>query len=66
MTMFMEKPLSNEEPVDDYLIESTDPRWNQPATLFSVRTAATRLDTRIDRLILTLEHEIARLESKIK
>jgi hypothetical protein len=24
------------------------------------------LDARIDRLILTLEHEIARLESKIK
>jgi hypothetical protein len=66
MTTILEKRLSDELPVDDYLIESTDPRWNQPATLFSVRTAATRLDTRIDRLILTLEHEIARLESKIK
>ena len=66
MTTIMEKHLSDELPVDEYLLESTDPRWNQPATLFSVRTAATRLDTRIDRLILTLEHEIARLESKIK
>jgi hypothetical protein len=66
MTTILEKRLSDELPVDEYLIESTDPRWNQPATLFSVRTAATRLDTRIDRLILTLEHEIARLESKIK
>ena len=66
MTTIMEKRLSDELPVDEYLLESTDPRWNQPATLFSVRTAATRLDTRIDRLILTLEHEIARLESKIK
>ena len=65
MTTILEKRLSDELPVDEYLIESTDPRWNQPATLFSVRTAATRLDTRIDRLILTLEHEIARLESKI-
>ncbi len=66
MTMFMEKPLSNELPVDDYLLESTDPRWQDPATLYSVRIAATRLDARIDRLILTLEREIARLESKIK
>jgi len=64
--MFMEKPLSDELPVDDYLLESTDPRWNKPATLYSVRIAATRLDARIDRLILTLEREIARLESKIK
>jgi len=66
MTMFMEKPLSNELPVDDYLLMDTDPRWQDPATLYSVRIAATRLDARIDRLILTLEREIARLESKIK
>jgi cytochrome c biogenesis protein ResB len=58
--MFMEKPLSNEEPVDDYLIESTDPRWNKPATLNSVRVAAQRLDTRIDWVFFTLDTKIDR------
>jgi hypothetical protein len=69
MTMFMEKPLSNEEPVDDYLIESTDPRWNKPATLNSVRVAAQRLDTRIDWVFFTLDTKIDRkfteLDNKI-
>jgi hypothetical protein len=64
--MFMEKPLSNESHIDKYLLMDTNPRWQDPATLYSVRIAATRLDARIDRLILTLEREIARLESKIK
>ena len=67
--MFMEKPLSNEEPVDDYLIESTDPRWNKPATLQSVRTAVTRLDSRIDWVFFTLDSKIDRkfteLDNKI-
>ena len=58
--MFMEKPLSNEEPVDDYLIESTDPRWNRPATLNSVRVAAQRLDSRIDWVFFTLDTKIDR------
>jgi len=69
MTMFMEKPLSNEEPVDDYLIESTDPRWNKPATLNSVRVATQRLDTRIDWVFFTLDTKIDRkfteLDNKI-
>jgi len=58
--MFMEKPLSNELPVDDYLLESTDPRWNKPATLQSVRTAVTRLDSRIDWVFFTLDSKIDR------
>ena len=66
MTMFVEKPLNNETHIDKYLLMDTDPRWQDPATLYSVRIAATRLDARIARLILTLEREIARLESKIK
>ena len=69
MTMFMEKPLSNKEPVDDYLIESTDPRWNKPASLYSVRTAAQRLDARIDWVFFTLDNKIDRkfteLDNKI-
>jgi cytochrome c biogenesis protein ResB len=60
MTTIMEKHLSDELPVDEYLLESTDPRWNQPATLFSVRTAATRLDTRIDWVFVTLDTKIDR------
>ena len=60
MTMFMEKPLSDELPVDDYLLESTDPRWNKPATLNSVRTAAQRLDSRIDWVFFTLDTKIDR------
>ena len=67
--MFMEKPLSNEEPVDDYLIESTDPRWNESATLNSVRVAAQRLDSRIDWVFFTLDTKIDRkfteLDTKI-
>lgn len=66
MTMFMEKLMNGESQIDKYLLMDTDPRWQDPATLYSVRIAATRLDARIDRLILTLEREIARLESKIK
>jgi len=69
MTMFMEKPLSNEDPVDDYLIESTDPRWNKPASLNSVRTAAQRLNARIDWVFFTLDNKIDRkfteLENKM-
>jgi cytochrome c biogenesis protein ResB len=69
MTMFMEKPLSDELPVDDYLLESTDPRWNKPATLNSVRTAVTRLDSRIDWVFFTLDNKIDRkfteLDNKI-
>jgi len=69
MTMFMEKPLSNELPVDDYLLESTDPRWNKPASLYSVRTAAQRLDARIDWVFFTLDNKIDRkfteLDNKI-
>ena len=69
MTMFMEKPLSNKEPVDDYLIESTDPRWNKPASLHSVRIAAQRLDTRIDWVFFTLDskidHKFTELDNKI-
>ncbi|MEI8069335.1 MAG: hypothetical protein WCH38_05975 [Actinomycetota bacterium] len=60
MTMFMEKPLSDELPVDDYLLESTDPRWNKPATLQSVRIAVTRLDSRIDWVFFTLNTKIDR------
>ena len=60
MTTIMEKHLSDELPVDEYLLESTDPRWNLPATLFSVRTAATRLDTRIHWVFVTLDTKIDR------
>jgi len=67
--MFMEKPLSDELPVDDYLLESTDPRWNKPASLYSVRTAAQRLDARIDWVFFTLDNKIDRkfteLDNKI-
>ena len=67
--MFMEKPLSNEDPVDDYLIESTDPRWNKPASLNSVRTAAQRLNARIDWVFFTLDNKFDRkfteLENKM-
>ena len=65
MTTILEKRLSDELPVDEYLIESTDPRWNQPATLFSVRTAATRLDTRIDWVFVTLDTKFTELDNKI-
>ena len=69
MTTIMEKHLSDELPVDDYLIESTDPRWNKPASLHSVRIAAQRLDTRIDWVFFTLDNKIDRkfteLDNKI-
>ena len=52
--------MSDELPVDDYLLESTDPRWNKPATLNSVRTAVTRLDSRIDWVFFTLDTKIDR------
>ena len=60
MTTIMEKHLSDEVPVDDYLIESTDPRWNKPASLHSVRTAAQRLNARIDWVFFTLDNKIDR------
>ena len=65
MTMFMEKPLSDELPIDDYLLESTDPRWNKPATLQSIRTAVTRLDSRIDWVFFTLDTKIDRKFSEL-
>ena len=61
--------MSDELPVDDYLLESTDPRWNKPASLHSVRIAAQRLDTRIDWVFFTLDNKIDRkfteLDNKI-
>jgi len=53
----MENPLSNDH-TDEYLLESADPRWNQPATLHSVKTSATRLDSRIDWVFFTLDNKI--------
>ena len=68
MTIFMENPLSNDH-TDEYLLESADPRWNQPATLHSVKTSATRLDSRIDWVFFTLDSKIdrkfAELDNKI-
>jgi hypothetical protein len=68
MTIFMENPLSNDH-ADEYLLESADPRWNQPATLYSVKTSATRLDSRIDWVFFTLDNKIdrkfAELDNKI-
>jgi hypothetical protein len=69
MTIFMENPLSNDH-TDEYLLESADPRWNQPATLHSVKTSATRLDSRIDWVFFTLDNKIdrkfAELDNKIE
>ena len=69
MTIFMENPLSNDH-TDEYLLESADPRWNQPATLHSVKTSATRLDSRIDWVFFTLDNKIDRvfytLDNKIE
>ena len=69
MTSIMEKHLSDELPVDEYLLESTDPRWNKPASLHSVRIATQRLDTRIDWVFFTLDTKIDRkfteLDNKI-
>lgn len=68
MTIFMENPLSNDH-TDEYLLESADPRWNQPATLHSVKTSATRLDSRINWVFFTLDNKIdrkfAELDNKI-
>ena len=68
MTIFMENPLSNDH-ADEYLLESADPRWNQPATLHSVKTSATRLESRIDWVFFTLDNKIdrkfAELDNKI-
>lgn len=68
MTIFMENPLSNDH-TDEYLLESADPRWNKPATLHSVKTSATRLDSRIDWVFFTLDNKIdrkfAELDNKI-
>ena len=65
----MEKHLSDELPVDEYLLESTDSRWNKPASLHSVRTAAQRLNARIDWVFFTLDTKIDRkfteLDNKI-
>jgi hypothetical protein len=57
MTISMENPLSNDH-TDEYLLESADPRWNQPATLHSVKTSATRLDSRINWVFFTLDNKI--------
>ena len=61
--------MSDELPVDEYLLESTDPRWNKPASLHSVRIATQRLDTRIDWVFFTLDTKIDRkfteLDNKI-
>lgn len=61
--------MSDELPVDDYLLESTDPRWNKPASLHSVRIAAQRLDKRIDWVFFTLdtkfELKFTELDTKI-
>ena len=69
MTTIMEKHLSDELPVDEYLLESTDFRWNKPASLHSVRTAAQRLNARIDWVFFTLDTKIDRkfteLDNKI-
>ena len=69
MTIFVENPLSNDH-ADEYLLESADPRWNQPATLHSVKTSATRLDSRIDWVFFTLDNKIdrkfAELDNKIE
>ena len=60
--------MSNDH-ADEYLLESADPRWNQPATLHSVKTSATRLDSRIDWVFFTLDNKIdrkfAELDNKI-
>ena len=57
----MEHPLSKELPVDEYLLESTDPRWNEPATLHSVRISAVNLNNRIDWVYFALDSKINRI-----
>jgi hypothetical protein len=61
----MEHPLSKELPVDDYLLESTDPRWNEPATLHSVRISAVNLNNRIDWVYFALDSKINRIFTEL-
>ena len=65
MTISMEHPLSKELPVDDYLLESTDPRWNEPATLHSVRISAVNLNNRIDWVYFALDSKINRIFTEL-
>ena len=65
MTISMEHPLSKELPVDEYLLESTDPRWNEPATLHSVRISAVNLNNRIDWVYFALDSKINRLFTEL-
>ena len=61
----MEHPLSKELPVDEYLLESTDPRWNEPATLHSVRISAVNLNNRIDWVYFALYSKINRIFTEL-
>lgn len=61
----MEHPLSKELPVDEYLLESTDPRWNEPATLHSVRISAVNLNNRIDWVYFALDSKINRIFTEL-
>ena len=61
----MEHPLSKELPVDEYLLESTDPRWNEPATLHSVRISAVNLNNRIDWVYYALDSKINRIFTEL-
>jgi len=61
----MEHPLSKDLPVDDYLLESTDPRWNEPATLHSVRISAVNLNNRIDWVYFALDSKINRIFTEL-
>ncbi len=65
MTISMEHPLSKELPVDEYLLESTDPRWNEPATLHSVRISAVNLNNRIDWVYFALDSKINRIFTEL-
>ncbi|MEY2779435.1 MAG: hypothetical protein RL623_615 [Actinomycetota bacterium] len=65
MTISMEHPLSKDLPVDDYLLESTDPRWNEPATLHSVRISAVNLNNRIDWVYFALDSKINRIFTEL-
>ncbi len=65
MTISMEHPLSKELPVDEYLLESTDPRWNEPATLHSVRISAVNLNNRIDWVYYALDSKINRIFTEL-
>ncbi len=65
MTISMEHPLSKDLPVDDYLLESTDPRWNEPATLHSVRISAVNLNNRIDWVYFALDSKTNRIFTEL-